>query len=334
MDFWLPVVFAGLMALAMLIYVVLDGYDLGVGVLLNGADDKEKDMMIASIGPFWDANETWLVLGVGILLVAFPAAHGVILGELYLPVALMLVGLTLRGVAFDFRVKAKARHKTAWNRAFFGGSLLASLAQGYMLGKMVTGFADSVWSYLFAGLIGLCLASGYALLGSTWLIMKTEGSLQRRAVDWGRRSIILLAIGIAAVSVATPLVSQRIFEKWFGLENLLVLWPIPAITVAVFFIAYRSLVRLPVRLDQGNRYGEWVPFGSTVGIFLLAFHGLAYSLFPYLVMVRMTIWQAAAAPESLMVIFVGAVIVLPVIIGYSIFAYRIFRGKTTELSYY
>ena len=331
---WLPLAFMMVMGLSILAYVILDGFDLGVGLLLEAGSDDEKDTMVASIGPFWDANETWLVLGVGILLVAFPAAHGIILGELYLPVALMLVGLTLRGVAFDFRVKAKARHKATWNRAFFGGSLLASLAQGYMLGKMVTGFADSVWSHLFAGLIGLCLASGYALLGSTWLIIKTEGALQRRAITWGKRSIVLLAVGIAAVSVATPLVSQRIFDKWFGLENLLVLWPIPAITVAVFLIAYRSLVRLPVRLDQGNRYGEWVPFGSTVAIFLLAFHGLAYSLFPYLVMDRMTIWEAAAAPESLMVIFVGAVIVLPVIIGYSIFAYRIFRGKTTELSYY
>ena len=331
---WLPLAFMLIMGLAILAYVILDGFDLGVGLLLPQGSDAEKDTMIASIGPFWDANETWLVLGVGILLVAFPAAHGIILGELYLPVALMLIGLILRGVAFDFRIKANAKYKETWNRVFFGGSLLTSLAQGFMLGKVVTGFATSVWSFLFAGLIGLSLASGYALLGATWLIMKTVGPLQRRAIDWAKRAMTLLAIGIGGVSLATPFVSERIFDKWFRIENLLVLWPIPVMTAAMFFVAYRSLVRLPIRLDDDNHYGDWVPFGATVGIFLLAFHGLAYSLFPYLVIDRMTIWEAAAAPESLLVIFVGAVFVLPVVVGYSIYAYRIFGGKTKDLSYY
>jgi cytochrome bd ubiquinol oxidase subunit II len=330
---WLPLAFMLVMGLAILAYVILDGFDLGVGLLLAAGSEDEKDTMIASIGPFWDANETWLVLGVGILLVAFPVAHGIILGALYLPVALMLIGLTLRGVAFDFRVKARAEHKRAWNRSFIAGSALAAMAQGYMLGRVVTGFTQDLWSYLFAWLIGLCLASGYALLGSSWLIIKTSGPLQQRAIGWARRSILLLAAGVAAVSIATPLVSQRIFDKWFGLENLIVLWPIPAMTLMMFFIAYRSLKRLPVRLAQGNAYGDWVPFGSTVAIFLLSFHGLAYSLFPYIVLDRLTIWQAAAAPKSLMFIFVGAIIVLPVVVGYSIFAYRVFRGKATELHY-
>lgn len=331
---WLPLAFMAVMGLAILAYVVLDGFDLGIGLLLQAGDSAEKDTMIASIGPFWDANETWLVLGIGILLVAFPSAHGIVLGELYLPVALMLIGLILRGVSFDFRVKAAARYKDLWDRAFFAGSLLASLSQGYMLGRYVTGFADTTWSYGFAALIGLCLSSGYMLLGATWLIIKTEGELQRRAIVWARRSVFLLAIGIGAVSLATPLVSARIFERWFDLQNLIVLWPIPVITAAMFVVAYRALVRLPIRLDQDNHYGEWVPFGSTVAIFLLAFHGLAYSLFPYVVIDQLTIWEAAAAPESLMVIFIGAIIVLPVVIGYSIYAYRIFRGKATELRYY
>ena len=181
---WLPLAFMAVMGLAILAYVILDGFDLGIGLLLETGDTDEKDTMIASIGPFWDANETWLVLGIGILLVAFTAAHGIVLGELYLPVALMLIGLSLRGVAFDFRVKAADRYKDLWDRTFFGGSLLASLAQGYMLGRYVTGFADTGWSYAFAALIALCLASGYMLLGSTWLIIKTEGQLQRRAIDW------------------------------------------------------------------------------------------------------------------------------------------------------
>ena len=331
---WLPLAFMAVMGLSILAYVILDGFDLGIGLLLEAGTDSEKDTMIASIGPFWDANETWLVLGIGILLVAFPAAHGIVLGELYLPVALMLIGLTLRGVSFDFRVKAAAKYKEAWNHTFFAGSLLASLSQGYMLGRYVTGFADNGWSYLFAMLIALCLAAGYMVLGPTWLIIKTENLLQRRAIVWAKRSIFLLAIGIAAVSIATPLVSERIFEKWFGLQNIIVLWPIPVITFALFVIVYRTLVRLPIRLDQDNNYGEWAPFGGTVAIFLMAFHGLAYSLFPYVVIDQLTVWEAAAAPESLMVIFIGAIIVLPVVVGYSIYAYRVFRGKATELKYY
>jgi len=330
---WLPLAFMIVMGLSILAYVILDGYALGVGILLEAAGERDKDMMIASIGPFWDANETWLIMGVGVLLVAFPIAHGVVLGELYLPVTVMLVGLILRGVAFDFRVKGGSRHKTSWNRAFFAGSLLASLAQGYMLGQLVTGFQPGLPNALFSAFIGVCLASGYALLGATWLIIKTTDELQLRAIHWAEKSIALLGVGIAAVSLATPLVSEQIFDKWFGFENLIMLWPMPVMTMLLFFIAWRSLRRLPVRLADDNDYGDWVPFGATVGIFMLAFHGLAYSLFPYIVMDRMTIWDAAAAPESLAIIFAGAVVVLPTIVGYSIFAYRVFGGKATHLSY-
>ena len=334
MSGWLPLAFMVVMGLAILAYVILDGFDLGVGLLIPVGSDEEKDIMISSIGPFWDANETWLVLGVGILLVAFPHAHGVVLGHLYLPVAVMLLGLILRGVAFDFRVKARAEHRTAWNRAFFGGTLLASLAQGFMLGRLVTGFAETSWAVTFAFLISLCLAFGYVLLGATWLVIKTSGDLQLRAIRWARRSIAFLAAGIIAVSIATPVVSEQIFEKWFRLSNLIGVWPIPAMTAVMFFIADRSLRRLPVRLADDNQYGDWVPFAATVAIFLLAFHGLAYSLFPYIILDEMTIWEAAAAPESLLVIFVGTVVVLPAIIGYSVFAYRVFRGKAQPMQYY
>jgi cytochrome d ubiquinol oxidase subunit II len=172
----------------MLAYVVLDGYDLGVGVLMRRANEDYKDAMIASIGPFWVANESWLVLGIGILLTVFPLAHGVILGALYLPVAFMLIGLTLRGVAFDFRVKARAQHKPAWNRAFYAGSLLAGWSQGYMLGSLVTGFASDIGSMLFSAAIGLALVAAYCLLGAGWLIIKTVGPLQLKAVQWARGS--------------------------------------------------------------------------------------------------------------------------------------------------
>ncbi|MHB1200067.1 MAG: cytochrome d ubiquinol oxidase subunit II [Polaromonas sp.] len=330
---WMPIVFLGVMGLAMLAYVILDGYDLGVGVLMRRASADDKDTMIASIGPFWDANETWLVLGVGILLTVFPVAHGVILGALYLPVALMLIGLTLRGAAFDFRVKARAAYKPLWNRAFYAGSLLAGWSQGYMLGALITGFADTGWALVFNAMIGLALVAAYCLMGACWLIMKTEGTLQLQAVRWAKGSLLLTMAGIAAISIATPLVSPSIFAKWFSFPNIVLLLPIPAVTAVLFAVIFRSLQRLPVRLAQGNGYGAWVPFGATVGVFLLAFYGLAYSLFPWLVIDRITIWQAASAPEAMGVILVGALVVLPMIIGYTVFAYRVFWGKSTALKY-
>jgi cytochrome d ubiquinol oxidase subunit II len=317
------------MALAMLIYVVLDGYDLGVGVLLNGGDDREKDLMVASIGPFWDANETWLVLGVGILLIAFPMAHGIILSSLYLEVAVMLVGLTLRGVAFDFRVKAREPHKPLWNAAFFGGSLLASLAQGFMLGHYITGFEDSFGSYAFSALISISVVAGYSLLGATWLIMKSEDALQRKAVRWAQGALWLTAMGIAAVSIATPLISTRVFDKWFSFPQFLLLSQIPALSIALILACHNRLRKLAKRID----HREWQPFAFAVSIFLFAFAGLAYSLFPYLIIDEITIWEAASATSSLQFILWGVVVTLPAILGYTVFAYRVFWGKTRELSY-
>ena len=330
---WMPIVFLVIMGLAMLAYVILDGYDLGVGVLMRRASDDDKDTMIASIGPFWDANETWLVLGVGIMLTVFPKAHGVILGALYLPVAMMLIGLILRGVAFDFRVKARAAHKPLWNRVFYSGSLLASWSQGYMLGSLITGFDASALTVAFNAVIGLALVAAYCLLGAGWLIIKTEGALQLQAVRWARVSLLFTMVGIAAISIATPLVSHSIFAKWFSFPNIVLLLPIPAATAVLFAVIFRSLQRLPTRLAQGNEYGAWVPFGGTIGVFLLAFYGLAYSLFPWLVIDKLNIWQAATAPEAMGVILVGAAVVLPVIVGYTVFAYRVFWGKSTALKY-
>nr|WP_045476475.1 cytochrome d ubiquinol oxidase subunit II [Serpentinimonas barnesii] len=330
---WLPLAFYLLLGLSMLAYVILDGYDLGVGILLRRATDPHKDLMIASIGPFWDANETWLVLGVGLLMVAFPLAHGVILTALYLPVALMLLGLCLRGVAFKFRSKAAPEHKAGWNQAFWAGSLIATLAQGYMLGSMVLGFASGWAAFAFASLIAVCLVAGYCLLGAGWLIFKTTGALQQQALRWAKASLGWTALGIAAVSLATPFASERIFDKWFSLPWLVLLAPIPLMTLLLFYLIWRSLARLPTRLQQGNEYGTAVPFAATVGIFLLAFYGLAYSLFPYLVMDRMTLWQAAASPEALWLIFLGACVMLPIIIASSLFVYRVFGGKAQVADY-
>jgi cytochrome d ubiquinol oxidase subunit II len=337
MNAALPLIFMALMAIAMLAYVILDGYDLGVGVLLRRADAAQKDLMIASIGPFWDANETWLVLGVGLLLVAFPKAHGIILGALYLPVALMLVGLMLRGVAFELRAKSEAARKPHWDRMFTLGSLLAALSQGFMLGHYIVGFDRSWAGYGFALLIAPCLTAGYALLGAGWLILKTEGELQRRAIRWAQGALGLTALGIAAVSLATPMVSARIYDKWFQLPELIALLPIPLVTAALFALAFIFLRRLAHDAASANERGlqrwAWAPFACAVGIYLLAFFGLAYSLYPYLVVDHLTAVQAASAPESLRVILIGTVITLPAIIGYTVFSYRVFWGKARALDY-
>jgi cytochrome d ubiquinol oxidase subunit II len=325
----LPLVFMGVMGLALLAYVVLDGYDLGVGLLLPLATDAQKDVMVASIGPFWDANETWLVLGIGVLLIAFPIAHGVVLTALYLPVAVMLVGLILRGVSFDFRVKAAAAHKGLWNRLFSLGSLLAAAAQGWMLGSYLTGFDHGLWPQLFALGIAITLPTAYAVLGAGWLIMKTDGELQQRAVAWARKALWPMGAALVGISLATPLVSHTVFERWFALPQFIALLPIPVACALAFFAAWHVLSR-PRTVQAG--YG-WVVFGGTVLIFVLSFVGLAYSLYPYIVIDRLTVWQAAADSKSLVFIFVGVAITLPAIIVYTVFMYRVFWGRARELSY-
>ena len=339
MNTYLPEFFLVVMGFSMLAYVVMDGFDLGVGILLRRADALEKDTMVASIGPFWDANETWLVLGVGVLLTVFPRAHGEILGALYLPVALMLIGLTLRGVAFDFRAKVMAERKALWDQLFYAGSLLTALAQGFMLGMHIVGYHYSVANLAFAAFIGCALASGYVLLGACWLIMKTEGALQAKARAWATHALGLTGLGVAAVSVVTPMVSARIFERWFGLRELFLLAPIPLLTLLLFgFCAWR-LERLKttsattLKSSNPEWYGAWQPFACAVGIFCLAFIGLAYSLFPYLVVDKITIWQAATSTDAMRLIALGALISMPATLAYTVFSYRVFWGKAQPLSY-
>lgn len=328
--FWLPVIFIGLMGLALFVYAILDGYDLGVGILLPRDSEAQRDTMIASIGPFWDANETWLVLGIGVLLIAFPMAHSMILLNLYLPVTFMLGGLILRGVAFDFRAKSLEDHKKLWDMAFRAGSLLATLSQGYMLGLYVMEFDSTPATYAFAILSAICVTAAYTFIGACWLVLKTEGELQLRAAWWARLCGWLMALGLVAVSVVNPLVSEMIFDKWFGNPLVIILWVIPVFCFVLLFIVDRYLKRFP----YPNDFGCWIPFTCAIMIFLLSFIGLAYSFFPYVVPNRLDVWQAASAPESLKFILVGTIIVLPTIIGYTIFAYRVFRGKATQLKYY
>ncbi|MCH2164572.1 MAG: cytochrome d ubiquinol oxidase subunit II [Marinovum sp.] len=328
-NVWLPFTFAALMGLSILIYVVLDGFDLGVGLLMPLADANEKDRLVASIGPFWDANETWLILAIGILLVAFPSAHGIILTALYLPVFLMLLGLILRGVSFEFRAKAPAKQKGFWNIAFFAGSLLASLSQGFMLGMYIMGLSWT-WAHVaFASLTAVFLTVGYSAIGAAWLILKTDGALQARAVGWAKDGIWGLVLGIGAISLATQFVSTRIFDKWFDWPAMLYLSPLPILSGALVAYLWWKLRRLPM---DGDRYA-WTPFAATMALFTLSFSGMAYSFYPYVVPERLTIYESASAPESLIIILTGTLFVLPTILGYTALSYYIFRGKATELRY-
>jgi cytochrome d ubiquinol oxidase subunit II len=325
----LPLIFAALLGLSILLYVVLDGFDLGVGLLFPFATEEERDRMIASIGPFWDANETWLVLAIGILLVAFPAAHGEILTALYLPVAVMLVGLVLRGVAFEFRAKAPLAYKRAWDAAFFAGSLMTALAQGFMLGLYIMGLTPTLAHLAFAALTAGALAVAYSFIGATWTILKADGALQLKAVGWARGGLWGVILGMGTVSVATPLTSERILEKWFAFPQIVTLAPLPLVSAALIALLWVALRRLPAPGDQF----AWFPFAGAVVLMALGFAGMAYSFHPYIVPERMTIAEAASAPESLTIILWGTLAVLPVILGYTVLSYVIFRGKATKLSY-
>jgi cytochrome bd ubiquinol oxidase subunit II len=319
----LPLVFMVLMGASVLAYVVLDGYDLGVGMLMPAASREEQSVMVSSIGPFWDANETWLVLGIGILLSAFPGALLEVLGGLYLPAVAMLVGIMLRGVAFELRMKAHGWHRELWNWLFWAGSFLASFCQGLMLGRFVTGFQPGFGYWLFAIVVGASLCGGYVLLGATWLILKTEGDLQRKSIAWARWGLLWVALGVGLVSLATPLVSETVRSRWFDFPRTLGVMLLPAATLAAGLWLWHATGA--VRDGRAERHGR--PFAAAAIIFVLAFLGLAYSIYPYIVIDRITIWQAAAHPSGLKALLVGAAIVLPFIAGYTILSYRIFGGK-------
>ncbi len=325
----LPVIFLGLMGIAMLLYAMLDGYDLGVGILMTGESEQNRDQMIAAIGPFWDANETWLVLGVGVLLVAFPSAHGLILTTLYLPVSIMLAGLILRGVSFDFRAKVGAKHKNLWDRLFSLGSVMATLSQGYMLGQYIVGFKSGFYAELFSVVSAFCVSFAYVMIGACWLILKTSSDLQASAIRWARRSLLVTTVGLVLVSVTNPMASDAIYQKWLTWPQIVLLAPLPLCSGILILLMYRHLAKMPYEHDRLN----WLPFILCIGIYVLAFAGLAYSFYPYIIPQQMTVWEAAAAPESLRVMLIGCAVVLPAIFLYTALSYWIFRGKSTALSY-
>jgi len=329
MEYALPIVFVSIIGLSLFLYVILDGYDLGIGLLLPFATDDEKDIMISSIGPFWDANETWIVLGIGVLLIAFPSAYGQILTALYFPVTIMLMGLILRGVAFDFRVKAGDHRKTMWNRLFFIGSLVSSMAQGWMLGNYITGMDNSLLNMVFSALIAFALPALYIVLGASWLLIKTEGELYEKALCWARHAILPMGFGFLLISIATPLVSDVIANRWFVLPNAIGLLPIPLVSALTFMAVYYVLNRPNIL----SVLKPWVIFAGVVIIIFMAAIGLAYSIFPDIIIGKLTIWDAASDTKSLMFVFWGVLITLPTIFIYTFYVYKIFAGKATPLTY-
>ena len=329
MDWDLPLIWAGVLAVAVAMYVILDGFDLGIAILFPFTDtESERDQMVSTVAPFWDGNETWLVLGGGGLWIAFPRAYAVIMPALYLPVILMLLALVFRGVAFEFRSVA-VTSKHFWNFAFTAGSTLAALCQGVILGGLIQGirvengaYAGGAfdWATPFAALCGCGVVVGYALLGATWLIMKTEGTVARRARPQAKMLLLGVLVFMGIVSVWTPLAFERIAERWFSTPNIFYLWPVPILTALTALIGWRSLAQ----------DGEVLPFFSAIGLFFLGYLGLAVSVFPYLVPPSLTIWQAASSPSTQTFMLVGTLGLLPIIFGYVVFVYWLFRGKVRE----
>jgi cytochrome bd ubiquinol oxidase subunit II len=329
MESYLPVIWAAIIGLTVAMYVILDGFDLGIGILFPFAEsERERDQMMNSVAPFWDGNETWLVLGGAGMMVAFPLAYSIILPALYLPVIVMLLSLVFRGVAFEFRwlgVTSKPR----WTFAFAAGSTLAAFCQGVILGGLIEGikvengaFAGGAfdWATPFGVACGLGLVTGYALLGATWLIMKTEGRIADRARLKAKVLLVAVLVFMAIVSLWTPLAFERIATRWFSLPNILFIWWVPAITALVAFVAWRSI-------ESGR---EALPFLASIALFLLGYLGLLISNFPYVVPSSLTIWQAAASPPTHVFMLMGTLVMLPIIFGYTIFVYWIFAGKLRE----
>ena len=329
MEWYLPVIWAALLGTAVAMYVILDGFDLGIGILFPFAKtERERDQMMNTVAPFWDGNETWLVLGGGGLWVAFPQAYAVIMPALYLPVIVMLLGLIFRGVAFEFRWVALTSKKY-WNFAFAAGSTLAAFCQGVILAGLLEGikvengvFAGGSfdWATPFAVLCELGVVTGYALLGATWLVMKTDGVVAERGRIHAKLLLLAVLAFMAVVSVWTPLAFERIAARWFSTPNIYFLWPVPLVTAFVALMIWRWL-------EAGR---EIPPFLASIALFLLGYLGLVISTFPYLVPPVLTIWQTAAAPASQIFLLLGTVALLPIIFGYIVFVYWLFRGKVRE----
>jgi len=322
----LAVVWAFIIAFAVFVYVVMDGFDLGLGILFPLFPMKsDRDVIMNSVAPVWDGNETWLVLGGGGMMAAFPLAYSVLMPALYTPIIAMLIGLIFRGVAFEFRWRSQAK-RNRWDIAFSGGSWLAALSQGVALGAILQGvhvegrqYAGGWWDWLtpFSILTGIALVIGYALLGATWLILKTEGELREKAyhLSWFLLFAMLAAIGV--VSIATPFLAIQYAHRWFTWPNVLITAPVPIAVALVTVLLLRALA------DKRDSQ----PFFLSLALFALSYAGLGISMYPYIVPQSITIWQAAAPASSQIFMLVGVAGLIPLILGYTGWAYWVFRGK-------
>lgn len=331
----LPLIWGILLATAILLYVLLDGFDLGIGILFPFTRSaKSRDLMMHSIAPFWDGNETWLVLGGGGLFAAFPLAYSILLPAFYIPIIVMLLGLIMRGVAFEFRFKAHGRSRKLWDYVFHFGSLGAAFCQGMILGAYVQGIevegrnfvgGPFDWATGFSVMTGIAVVFGYALLGSTWLIMKADGALQRWARNVASYVLALVAIFMGLVSLCMPFMNAQIKTFWFSLPNFYYLFPIPLMTMGLFLIIWRDLY---------HAKRDCRPFLASIGIFFLAYLGLAISIYPWMIPYHYHLKDAAAAGPSLSLMLVGVVPLLPLILAYTAYSYYVFRGKTQHAQTY
>lgn len=323
----LPLLWAIIIGFGLMMYVVMDGFDLGIGILFPFvAERSERDVMVNTVAPVWDGNETWLVLGGAALMAAFPLAYSVVLSALYLPLIAMLTGLIWRGVSFEFRFKAEASHRRFWDKAFACGSFVATFSQGIALGAFINGFPVADGSYAggaldwltpFSLVTGVALLAAYALLGATWLVMKTEGALQRRMKDFARAATLAVLLAIGIVSIWTPLSHPAVAARWFTLPNLIFFSPVPALVLFVTWAMFRAL----------ERDAHVAPFMLALFLLFLGYTGFAISLWPYIIPPAISIWDAASPPQSMGFALVGALFVIPCILGYTAWSYYVFRGK-------
>jgi len=323
----LPLIWFAIIIFATLMYIVMDGFDLGIGMLLPVTRDmQERDMMVNTVAPVWDGNETWLVLGGAALFGAFPLAYAVIVDALSIPLTLMLIALIFRGVAFEFRFKALPNHRGFWDKAFIVGSGCATFIQGIVVGAVINGFPVSErtfvggafdWLTPFNLFCGIGLMCAYALLGSTWLIMKTSHHLQNKMYRITRPLLLALLVIIAIISIWTPLSHGDIAERWFSWPNIAFLLPVPVLTLVCAGVIWR-----------GTRHGDhYLPFMMTLLLVFLGFSGLGISIWPHIIPPSIDIWQAAAPPQSLGFMLVGALFIIPIILVYTFWSYYVFRGK-------
>ena len=334
LDFALPLIWFGVIAFGVFMYVLMDGFVLGIGILFRGVSDpEERDIMMNSVAPIWDGNETWLVLGGAGLLAAFPIAYAVVLSALYLPLLLMLIALVFRGVAFEFRFKAD-RSRFLWDFSFNLGSLVATFTQGMVLGAFVQGLplenghyagGPFDWVTPFSLMTGAGLVAGYGLLGSTWLIMKTEGNLQEWAYRMTLRLLIAVLVFIVIVSLWVPFLDPVFRERWFSWPNIVFLSPVPIFVAAVSFFLYLGV----------RERAEGLPFVLAMALFVLGYLGLAVSLWPNIIPPEISIWEAASPPESQLFLLVGVSFLIPIILVYTAYSYWVFRGKVRgDVSYH